>query len=308
MSPYVAIYAHQPAKNSLGLPSQLSTRTTARGPPNTTNHCHDHTISCPPPAMARPNRESSDDELPTLDDILSRRRTLASDQSPAPKSRNNAATPRRGQRLLKPATVDSRLMRQATTATFGSIPCLDEDDAPVRRRAPIVKRTLGRAVRKTTKYAEPEPEPEPNPQPGLEEPNPEPATEQNPASESEFESESGSESESEPEPGSESEPDAEESLWCGSDGEEDYQTADEGGGPEEVPPLKPATSKIKNAPASAPLFQNVVVLPKPRIPEPQAQRSEDTKSLPVLTKPAAKPTTLDRPTSSSSTDHEAVLR
>lgn len=274
--------------------------------------------------MARANYDSSDDELPAPSDILSRRRNAKPASKPACtspgattaflppepvardslsrknpvkstsqsrrdlavqplvlKPKNNTPAPRR-QRLLRPAAVDSRLVRQATAGSFGSIASLDEDDTSLRAVVSTAKRTPGRAVRKTTKYSVEDSDEEP-------------------------ESDSSSESE-----GGE---DIEESLWCGSDGDHDDRSASEDE-VDEAPWLKSSTrepfaknlnmtsvtSTISSTDASQETINH-----KPSIPVPAFQYFGDVKA-PILSKTVSAAGALERPSSSSSADYDAVLK
>ncbi|KAF4305501.1 SprT-like protein [Botryosphaeria dothidea] len=272
--------------------------------------------------MARANYESSDDELPALADIIARRRNASNPQTklaqdrheltekPLVRKAKTCSTTTRRQRLLKPPTMHSKLAGQADPSSFGSIASLDDEDASVRRPASAVKRTPARAARKTTKYVIDSEDPEESSNGSSNgSPNRVPDESSDESSDAFFDAKEDMELNSELHSGE----DVEESLWCGSDGDD---SAEEASQLEEILPPNSGSRKpeAKNTKAASVPPPEAVVdgfqgfSSHSRATHDDIQHSQDPLAAPVLKKPVSAYCSSEKLSSSSSANQDAMLR
>lgn len=247
--------------------------------------------------MARAHDESSDDELPALSDILNRRRN-AQPATPSSREKNkpllatkypeSAAPPlsqkakgtsvaARRQRLLKPASVDSRLARPVTAETIGSIASLDESASTFRKPSPVAKRTAARAAKKNTKYLVNE----------------------------ESDSNSMAQADSDCSTESESEEDVEESLWSAShDDPGDMSAEDDHDEAAWRPNVLLPDFQGSNVGSSNDVSHSAQVS-EHSVPAYETQFTRNPP--PILRKPEISSADSERPSSSSSTEFNAIL-
>ncbi|KAK0650278.1 HMG box-containing protein C19G7.04 [Lasiodiplodia hormozganensis] len=247
--------------------------------------------------MARAHDESSDDELPALSDILNRRRN-AQPATPSSREKNKPllgakypestapplsqkakGTPvaARRQRLLKSASVDSRLARPVTAETIGSIASLDESGSTFRTRSPVAKRTAARAAKKNAKYLVDE----------------------------ESDSNSMAQADSDCSSESESEEDVEGSLWSASHDDRDDMFAEDDHDEATWPPNVLLPDFQKSNVGSSDDVSRSRQVSEHSVPVYETQYTRNPP--PILRKPEISSVDSERPSSSSSTDFNAVL-